>query len=300
MTKKNTIVFKVNNKIKAKVMAYYADKLRPKTPPYAVFQAEEADTVVTLYESGKIMFQGPNALIDASMWQEFNEVETKKETNAKVYYHTSAIGSDEVGTGDYFGPIVVTAAFVSKDKIKELEKIGVNDSKLITDEFIKKNIPEILKYVTYESIILSNLEYNEKYSENFNLNKIKAILHNAVLSKLANKVKEYDHIIIDEFCSKKKYFEYLEGTRPLENITFIQKAESVHLSVAVASMISRYIFLNEMDKLSKDLGIILPKGAGPNTDLIGEEIVKKYDILKLKDVAKLNFKNTDRILKNAE
>ncbi len=48
----------------------------------------------------------------------------------KIYYST-AIGSDEVGTGDYFGPIVVTAAYVKKEDIKYLESLGVKDSKKI-------------------------------------------------------------------------------------------------------------------------------------------------------------------------
>ena len=38
------------------MIEYYSDK-REKIPPYAIFQAEEEDTVITLYESGKAMFQ---------------------------------------------------------------------------------------------------------------------------------------------------------------------------------------------------------------------------------------------------
>jgi ribonuclease HIII len=53
-----TIVFKVSDNVKEKMIKYYNDKKRDKTPPYAIFQAEEADTIITLYESGKAMFQG--------------------------------------------------------------------------------------------------------------------------------------------------------------------------------------------------------------------------------------------------
>ena len=63
-----TIVFKVSDNLKNKIIDYYKDKVRPKTPPYAVFQAEEEDTIITLYESGKIMFQGTSADIDANLW----------------------------------------------------------------------------------------------------------------------------------------------------------------------------------------------------------------------------------------
>ena len=36
-------------------------------------------------------------------------------------------------------------------------------------------------------------------------------------------------------------------------------------------------------------------GAGENVDKQGLEIVKKYGLKKLNDIAKLNFKNTEKI-----
>ena len=63
-----TIVFKASDNVKEKMIAFYKDKLREKTPPYAIFQAQEADTIITLYESGKVMFQGVSADIDANLW----------------------------------------------------------------------------------------------------------------------------------------------------------------------------------------------------------------------------------------
>ena len=65
-----TIVFKVSDNIKDKMVDYYKNVRRDKTPPYAVFQAMEADTIITLYESGKVMFQGISADIDANIWIE--------------------------------------------------------------------------------------------------------------------------------------------------------------------------------------------------------------------------------------
>ena len=49
----------------------------------------------------------------------------------KKYYYISSIGSDEVGTGDYFGPIVVTSAYVSKDNIDFLIDLKVKDIYLV-------------------------------------------------------------------------------------------------------------------------------------------------------------------------
>ena len=296
------VVIKVNDEIKEKMIEYYKDKRRDKVIPYVVFQAEDEDTVITLYESGKCMFQGTSADVDAAMWgvalENTKEKQAeKKKTDAK-YYNCNAVGSDEVGTGDYYGPIVVTACYVPKEEIPDLEKLGVGDSKKIDDAKIMKIAPEIAKKIKYKSVILSNSEYNEKYNKDINMNKIKAIMHNKVLFQLVNEEKpKYDYIIVDEFARENRYYEYLKDQPVIQrNITFLTKAEDISPAVACASIISRYLFLKEFDKLSDSLHIPLPKGAGKDVDTIGEEIVEKYGEEKLKEIAKVNFKNTDRIL----
>lgn len=296
------VVIKVNDEIKKKMIEYYKDKVRDKKIPYVVFQAQEEDTVITMYESGKVMFQGVSADVDAVMWgtalenTKEKQAERKKE-NAK-YYNCSAVGSDEVGTGDYFGPIVVTATFVSKEDIPFLEKLGVGDSKKIDDSKILKIAPEIAKKIKYKSVILSNREYNENYTKDINMNKIKAILHNRVLYQLVNEVRpKYDYIIVDEFAREARYYDYIKDQKVIQrDITFMTKAEDKNMAVACGSIISRYIFLKEFDKLCDIIHIPLPKGAGKDVDSIGEEVVEKYGEEKLKDIAKLNFKNTERIL----
>lgn len=294
------IVIKVSEETKKKMIEYYADKKREKTPPYTVFQADEADTIITLYESGKAMFQGTCADIDANMWKETDIHIIKENKERTSYYYVNAIGSDEVGTGDYFGPVVVTSAFVTKNDISFLEDLGVKDSKKMTDEKMLDIAPKIIKRIKYDSLILNNKEYNIKYNKELNMNKIKAIMHNKVISNLLNKIDErYDFIIVDEFAKAKSYFGYLiDVPNVVRNITFLTKAEDKNLAVACASIISRYIFLKEFDKLSDELGLILPKGASNLVDEIGKTIVEKLGEEKLLDIAKYNFKNTDKILKD--
>lgn len=296
------VVIKVNDEIKEKMIEYYKDKKRDKVIPYVVFQAQDEDTVITMYESGKVMFQGTSADVDAAMWgvalENTSEKKEEKKKINKMYYEANVVGSDEVGTGDYFGPIVVTACFVDKEMLEKLEKLGVGDSKKIEDEKILKIAPEIAKIVKYKSVILKNPEYNEKYNKDINMNKIKAILHNKVLFQLVNEEKpKYDYIIVDEFARENRYYEYLNGQSIIQkNITFLTKAEDISPAVGCASIISRYIFLKEFDKLSDSIHIPLPKGAGKDVDTVGEEIVEKYGKEKLNEIAKVNFKNTDRIL----
>ena len=296
------VVIKVNDDIKEKMIEYYKDKRRDKIIPYVVFQAEEEDTVITMYESGKVMFQGTSADVDAAMWGvQLENTKEKKEERKKadlMYYNCNAVGSDEVGTGDYFGPIVVTACYVSKNDIKFLEELGVGDSKKIDDNKILKIAPEIAKRIKYKSVILTNKEYNEKYTKELNMNKIKAIHHNKVLYQLVNLEKpKYDYIIVDEFAREARYYEYIKDQEYVQrDITFLTKAEDKNNAVACASIISRYLFLREFDKLCDEIHIPLPKGAGKDVDTIGEEVVDKYGEDKLKEIAKVNFKNTDRIL----
>lgn len=295
------VVIKVSDETKEKMIKYYASKKRDKEIPYVVFQADDEDTVITMYTSGKVMFQGVSADIDASMWKEIDgQTETKEEKQTESKYHDcSSIGSDEVGTGDYFGPIVVTASFVKKEDVAFLDSLGVKDSKKMTDEIILKVAPQIAKRIQYKSILLTNEEYNKYHRNENNMNKIKAIMHNKVLYQLVQEVKEpYDYIIVDEFAREKRYYEYIQEAKNVQTgITFMTKAEDKNLAVACSSIISRYLFLKEFDRMSDQLHIPLPKGAGPNVDKIGEEIVDTYGRDKLEEVAKLNFKNTERILK---
>ena len=305
-----TITLKVSENTKQKMIEYFENKKRIKTPPYAIFQADEADTVVTLYESGKAVFQGVSADIDANMWKEMerhlNPTKTidiknsqdKKEKKTEYFdpkiYYSNSIGSDEVGTGDYFGPIVVTACYVSKDNISFLEELKVKDSKKLTDDKILEVVPQIIKKIPYESLILTNKEYNLRYNDDMNMNKVKAILHNKVLSKMIN--YNYDYIVVDQFTKPYVYFNYLKDTNYVKNITFLTKAEDKCLSVACASLISRYIFLKEMNKLSEKYDTFLLKGASDKVDLQGKDLVNKYGKDVLNDIAKLNFKNTSKIL----
>ena len=296
------IVLKVNKEVQDKMIEYYTPKKRDKQIPYVLLQADDNDTVITMYTSGRVMFQGVSADVDAMMWQEMmgvsKEEKKKKEEQDQKYHNCNSVGSDEVGTGDYFGPIVVTASYVTRGDVKFLEELGVCDSKKINDEKILKIAPQIAKRVKYRSLILSNLEYNTKYTKDINMNKIKSIMHNKVLYQLVHEEQpEYDYIIVDEFAREARYYGYLTGINDVQrDITFMTKAEDKNLAVACSSIISRYIFLKEFDKLSDSLGIPLVKGAGSEVDKIGEEVVEKYGEEKLKEIAKLNFANTKRIL----
>ena len=305
-------VFKVSPNVQKMMIKYYEDYKRDKTPQYAIFQADSADVVVTLYESGKAMFQGISADIEAQIWIdqerhlnnitiENKEKEKKeKKQEKKVFYNFSTIGSDEVGTGDYFGPIVVTATYVSKENINLLHELGARDSKKLTDDKIIEIAPKLIKSIPYVSYILTNEKYNSLNKDNSNMNKIKAVLHNKVLIDLIKKYNpSYEKIVIDQFCFPKKFYEYIsDANEKIKNVTFMTKAEDQVSSVAAASIISRYIFLKEINKMSEELNTKIILGASDKVDELASTILNKYGLDTLKKYVKYNFKNTDKLKKD--
>ena len=319
MKKNNVITFRVCEKTQNMMDEELDWCKREKTPPYAKWQAKDGDTVITLYNSGKVVFQGSDADLASSFWIDTERINsgkvdikssksTKKDkldksikVDPKVY-NSSSIGSDEVGTGDYFGPIIVTATLVDKSTRKLLEDLKIMDSKKMTDDKIRRCAPIIMKKIPYVTFTLSNTKYNELTNKGFNMNKIKAILHNKVLYELSNKGYSYQKIIVDQFTTPRSYFSYLkqEGiTDKVTKITFLTKGESAHLSVAAASVISRYLFLEEMDKLSNKYNVTILKGASDKVNEVAKQIVKNYGKDELNKIAKLNFKNTEKVLGNS-
>ncbi len=301
-----TVVFKVSDNLKEKIINFYEPFKKEKTPPYAIFQAINADCVITLYESGKIMFQGISADIESSIWIDLErkinnrqidingkEKKEKKNYNLNMY---NTLGSDEVGTGDYFGPIIVSATFVDKTNQDFLLKLKVGDSKKITDDKIKKIAPKIMEKIPYITLKVDNETYNKYYTNELNMNKIKAILHNKVLLALLKKNIKPDKIVVDQFVNPRKYYEYLNDVKEkVTNIFFTPKAEDQCLAVACASIISRYFFLKEMEKLSNELGETIPKGAGNQVDEFAQKILKEKGYDYLLTIVKKNFKNTEKL-----
>lgn len=268
------------------------------------------DVTMTLYNTFKAMLQGKNAYDDYLMWSDILGFELVSEPNPNsnnntvdnqnkgAIYQTSSIGSDEVGTGDFFGPVVVATAFVEKAMIPALEALKIRDSKLMTDEYILSIGSKLKSMIPNIVLVTDNVKFNELTKQGYNMNKIKAYLHNHAIKKCVKLINtSFDHVILDQFCTPKLYFEYLKDVDTYKNITFLEKAESAHLSVAAASIIARYTFIQEMQKLNTIAGLNLPFGAGPGVDAVGQVLVLKKGIDFLPNVAKINFKNYERVVK---
>lgn len=250
------------------------------------FQAKRNNVDLLMYNSNKLVLRGTVLK---------KEIAFIKNILERLDF--AAIGSDEVGTGDVFGPVTVCAAYVSLDDIEFLESLNIRDSKSVNDNFIIRNAPKIAKRITHSLIILDPSSYNKLVSEGYNLNKIKAHLHNQAIISLHGKLENKSvPIILDQFCSPQQYYNYLKDELLVNrDIEFHTKAEEYHISVAAAAVIARYAFLYSMQKLNTKMGLKLAKGASKTVDEQLKTIIDKEGVEILDKIAKTNFRNVTRL-----
>lgn len=210
----------------------------------------------------------------------------------------SVIGSDETGTGDYFGPVTVAAVYVPKDKIELIYEIGVKDSKMLNDTLMTRMAPDIMSICPHSILTLRNEKYNQLQAKGYSQGKIKAMLHNQALKNVLSKIApdKPDYILIDQFAERNIYYNHLKNEKEIvrENVLFSTKAEQLHSAVAAASILARYAFLREMDRLSKIVGTELQKGASGKVDEMAANIWLKHGEETLRSMAKWHFANTDK------
>ena len=293
----------VNESTKDEIVSAFASYQRENKGEYIVFFAKRPDLVVTVYSSKKegeykVLFIGENALDEAQVYDINAEVKVKAKDKqpARWLCLDNQIGSDEVGTGDFYGPICVCAAYVSKDMIPYLKRLGVNDSKKLTDEKIREIGHKLINKIPYSQVSLNNEKYNELVEQKMNMNEMKVKLHNQVLLNLKKKYKNVNNFFIDEFTPKEIYFDYLKDTKDIvSDLNFKTKGESYFPCVAVGSIIARFSFLQKMDTLKEKYGIEFPFGSSSKVDKFTEEFIKKFGKSELLKVCKTNFINYKKL-----
>lgn len=284
-----------------RIKEFYKDYKTVNNSPHITFFAKTDYVAVSIYTTGKVMFQGDDAEDEYNMWLtmlNYHATESKKTPpDFKDYFYPS-IGSDEVGTGDFFGPITVCAYHLSQQDVSAFKQLNIRDSKNLSDEQILIIGDAIKDIGTFSLLTLHNDKYNQLVNKGFNMNKIKAYLHNKAILNLLKKINGSPEVIMDQFTPEKKYFQYLNTERQVyRNITFLTKAESRYASVALASILARYAFLKHFDHLSTQVGVTLPKGAGAKVDDIAASLIKEHGEAYLENIAKLNFKTLDKAKK---
>lgn len=276
----STLSIQELNKLKGLVVENNLNK-EPLTNNYELIRIRDNGIKIIVYTSGKIVYEdNPEtmALIDQIF-----------ENKTKFDYE---IGTDEVGKGEWYGPLVVVCAALKPNELKAIRKLGIKDSKLMSDSEISRISGEIIKQkILWRILELSPITYNEKVAEfkkeNKNINELLAWSHTALIKRVLNEIKfDKVHVVIDKFDAAKTYKRLLNIDTNKVEIIQKTKGES-EIPVAVASILAKNAFNEEVSKMSKLYNIDF-KHTDPKD--IPKDILRK--------TAKSHFKNISEILKN--
>ncbi|WP_081529535.1 ribonuclease HIII [Streptococcus pneumoniae] len=276
-------------------LEHYQTSLAPSKNPYIRYFLRLPQATVSIYTSGKVLLQGEGA----EKYARFFGYQVVEETSGQ---NLPLIGTDEVGNGSYFGGLAVVASFVTPDQHAFLRKLGVGDSKTLTDQKIRQITPILKEKIQHQALLLSPSKYNEVIGDRYNAISVKVALHNQAIYLLLQKGIQPEKIVIDAFTSAKNYDKYLtqETNRFSNPISLEEKAEGKYLAVAVSSIIARDLFLENLENLGRELGYQLPSGAGTASDKVASQILQAYGMQGLNFCAKLHFKNTEKAKKRLE
>ena len=276
-------------------LEHYQTSLAPSKNPYIRYFLRLPQATVSIYTSGKVLLQGEGAEKYAS----FFGYQVLEQTSGQ---NLPLIGTDEVGNGSYFGGLAVVASFVTPDQHNFLRKLGVGDSKTLTDQKIRQIAPILKEKIQHQALLLSPSKYNAVIGDRYNAVSVKVALHNQAIYLLLQKGVQPEKIVIDAFTSAKNYDKYLaqEANRFSNPISLEEKAEGKYLAVAVSSIIARDLFLENLENLGRELGYQLPSGAGTASDKVASQILQAYGMQGLNFCAKLHFKNTEKAKKRLE
>jgi ribonuclease HIII len=205
------------------------------------------------------------------------------------------IGVDESGKGDFFGPLVIAAFLAADADLEKLREVGVRDGKLIADKKLL-GIDEYLREIYPHAIIrIMPREYNTRYQEIKNLNKLLAEGHARAIEQVLSGAGA-ELAISDKFGKPELIERELAQRNQLIELHQIERGESV-IQVAAASILARAAFLRAIDEMSVSCGHEIPRGASAAVDRAGREIVARLGPEVLPDLVKMHFKNYGRVVK---
>jgi ribonuclease HIII len=207
---------------------------------------------------------------------------------------TPRVGADEAGKGDYFGPLVVTGARVlGKEAAQKLLEVGVRDSKTLSGYGARKMASGVIEALGPENmrvVVLPPREYEARRAAAGNVNRLLGEINAQIIGELEDEVELF---VVDEFArAARSYIEphVPEGIR----LEVRPRAES-DAAVASASILARARYLEEMNRLSEQVGFELPRGA---THVVGaaRRVYEERGMEGLVEAAKVHFATTERVV----
>ncbi len=274
---------------------------RPRETPYTIISVEGPDCNIALYTSGKCVIQGqgaedwvtytlePNVLLEARLGYE--SVHTPE-------IFQPHIGVDESGKGDFFGPLVIAAAYVDEEIVPAFQKLNVRDSKAITSDKKAEELADAIADVLGDRFALVTIgprSYNRLYTKMRSVNRMLAWGHARAIEDLLAKTPNATRAISDQFGPTRQIERALMKKGRTIKLEQRPRAES-DPAVAAASILARAGFLRALRDIQKKFGIVIPKGASPQVRQAAQTIVTKAGPTALLDIAKCHFKTADDVL----
>jgi ribonuclease HIII len=268
---------------------------------HATAAAEGPDCQIVLYRSGKCLVQGKGA----ADWITF-VLEPQVLGEARLGYedvlnpeaNAPHMGVDESGKGDYFGPLVIAAAYVDEAIAKDLKALNVRDSKSITSDKAAQDLARKIRTRLgdrFAVVSIGPAAYNRLYATMNSVNRILAWGHARAIENLLDKVPDCPRALSDQFGPEQQIQRALQQKGRKIKLEQRHKAES-DIAVAAASILARAGFLTALDKLGEKYGAKLPKGASDKVQAVAGELVEKRGGAALLETAKCHFKTTDDVL----
>jgi len=168
------------------------------------------------------------------------------------------LGIDDAGRGPVIGPMILAGCLIDDKVEKELKKLGVKDSKQLTQkrrEFLAEKIKEVAE--TFEIALAYPEEIDGKNKDGINLNALEAEKMAEVINKI-NKGYGKIKVIVDcPSVNIEKWKDFLKTK--IDNLSNLEvvcehKADINYVAVSAASILAKCVREIEMTKLKEKYG----------------------------------------------
>ncbi len=275
--------------------------VRPVEMPYTRIAADAESCRIALYTSGKCLIQGKGAQDWITYTLEplvLQEVRLGYEEVLDPALHDPHMGIDESGKGDFFGPLVIAAAYVNKPLVKAFEQEGVRDSKTIKSDKQAEAMARTIRKMLgerYAVVTIGPRAYNRLYAKMRNVNQMLAWGHARAIENLLEKVPDCPRAVADQFGPKTQIEKALMRNGRAIKLEQRPKAES-DPAVAAASILARAGFIQALRRLGETYETEIPKGASDRVRTVAVDLIAARGPEVLLDTVKCHFRTTDAVL----
>ncbi len=298
----NTFTFKLDDEQRERTVAHLrTGNYLPIDVAYTDIAVKGDQCSISLYTSGKLVVQGRGAADWVSFALEpliLLKVITQYDEVLNPSFSEAHMGVDESGKGDYFGPLVIASAYTDRDIAAEFKKLEVRDSKSIkNDRRIHEKASAIRRVLgdRFKIVTIGPEAYNRLYASMGNVNRILAWGHARAIENLLDVVPKCSRAVSDQFGPKHRIERALLQKGKKIKLEQRPKAED-DPAVAAASILARSAFVSSLEKMTRECGIEIPKGASSRVREAAQELVKTKGSDSLQRYVKLHFRTTEQVL----